>query len=57
MAPKGYGYKLWKFSMDANYGEHNVGLDGVWPQVPNYEKWGFKTCYANARYAGQRSLL
>lgn len=48
---KGYGLSIWKKAMEY-IGAHNVGLDGVVAQQPNYMKSGFKFAYSNIRYEG-----
>ncbi len=48
---KGYGLKLWNKAIEALQG-HNIGLDGVVDQQPNYKKSGFKLAYRNIRYEG-----
>jgi GNAT superfamily N-acetyltransferase len=49
---KGFGMALWKPAMEHLHG-HNIGLDGVILQQPNYRKSGFKLTYRNIRYAGE----
>ena len=46
-----YGMQLWRHAMHYLQG-HNIGLDGVVEQQPNYLKSGFKLAYRNIRYEG-----
>lgn len=46
---QGYGIQLWNKAIDY-LKNHNVGLDGVVKQQPNYRKSGFKLAYRNIRY-------
>lgn len=46
---RGYGIQLWRAAM-ARLAGHNVGLDGVVDQQPNYVKSGFRLAYRNIRY-------
>lgn len=48
---QGYGIQIWKAAIDRLAG-HNIGLDGVVEQQPNYIKSGFKLAYRNIRYEG-----
>lgn len=48
---QGYGIRLWNQAIDHLSG-HNIGLDGVVEQQPNYQKSGFKLAYRNVRYEG-----
>ena len=45
------GVKLGKSAMEY-LGERNIGIDGVLQKVKNYEYFGFKFAYKNARYEG-----
>lgn len=47
----GYGIRLWNKAIQRLDG-HNIGLDGVVEQQPNYIKSGFKLAYRNIRYEG-----
>lgn len=49
---QGFGTKLWQHAMDY-LGDINAGLDGVFEQVENYKKSGFKIAHSNARYCGK----
>lgn len=48
---RGYGFKIWKAAMTYLRG-HNIGLDGVVDQQPNYKKSGFRLAYNNIRHEG-----
>jgi len=48
---KGYGIQIWKKAMDY-LDDRCIGLDGVIEQVPNYEKFGFRSAYSNIRLKG-----
>jgi len=48
---RGYGIRLWNKAIQRLEG-HNIGLDGVVEQQPNYLKSGFKFAYRNIRYEG-----
>jgi GNAT superfamily N-acetyltransferase len=49
---QGYGLKIWNTAIDY-LKNHNVGLDGVIEQQPNYKKSGFSLAYKNIRYEGK----
>src|SRR5262249_49287885 len=46
---QGFGIQLWRAAMERLAG-HNVGLDGVVAQQPNYVKSGFRLAWRNVRY-------
>jgi GNAT superfamily N-acetyltransferase len=46
---RGFGMRLWRAAMDRLAG-HNIGLDGVVAQQPNYMKSGFRLTRRNVRY-------
>lgn len=48
---RGYGIQLWNKAIQRLEG-HNIGLDGVVEQQPNYIKSGFKLAHRNIRYEG-----
>ncbi len=48
---RGYGIRLWNKAIQRLEG-HNIGLDGVVEQQPDYIKSGFKLAYRNIRYEG-----
>ena len=48
---QGYGIEIWNAAMERLTG-HNIGLDGVVEQQPNYIKSGFRLAYRNIRYQG-----
>lgn len=52
---KGYGLQLWRSAL-ARFGGHNIGLDGVPAQVPNYLKSGFRLAYNNIRFQGSNEV-
>jgi GNAT superfamily N-acetyltransferase len=49
---QGHGLRLWQAALDRLAG-HDVGLDGVVAQQPNYAKSGFRLAYRNIRYRGR----
>src|SRR3954462_14470993 len=46
---QGFGIQLWRAAIDRLAG-HNIGLDGVVAQQPNYMKSGFRLAWRNVRY-------
>jgi GNAT superfamily N-acetyltransferase len=52
---RGYGLALWNAGM-ARLAGHNVGLDGVLAQQPNYRRSGFRLAYSNIRFERQGAL-
>jgi GNAT superfamily N-acetyltransferase len=52
---KGYGRALWNAGM-AKLAGHNVGLDGVLAQQPNYRRSGFRLAYSNVRFEREGAL-
>jgi GNAT superfamily N-acetyltransferase len=53
---KGYGIRLWESAL-ARLEGHNIGLDGVPGQVPNYLKSGFRVAYNNIRFKGSGGVV
>jgi ribosomal protein S18 acetylase RimI-like enzyme len=49
---QGFGIQLWRAAMERLAG-HNIGLDGVVAQQPNYMKSGFRLAWRNVRYRGK----
>ena len=49
---RGYGLRLWQAAI-ARLAGHNIGLDGVVAQQPNYARSGFRLAYRNVRYGGR----
>ena len=49
---RGFGFRLWQAGL-ARLAGHNLGLDGVVAQQPNYAKSGFHLAYRNVRYGGR----
>ena len=46
---RGFGLRLWQAAL-ARLAKHNVGLDGVVAQQPNYARSGFRLAYRNVRF-------
>lgn len=52
---RGYGASLWDAALE-QFGERNIGLDGVKEQQASYRETGFRLAYSNIRYAWRKRL-